>query len=149
MFQGGAQVTERKEVEAILDHYRTAVYAKDVDAFIELYDEDARVFDLWGRWLYRGSAEWRKPAAEWFGSLGTERSSPEFHDVQIDFGDGVAAVHAFVTYKGLSAEGKELRSMDNRITWVLRKNSEGAWKIVHEHTSAPADFETGKVTLRR
>ena len=46
-------------------------------------------------------------------------------------------------------EGKELRSMDNRITWVLRKNSEGAWKIVHEHTSAPVDFETGKATLRR
>src|SRR6266699_2005124 len=104
MFQGGAHVTDRKEIEAILDHYRTAVYAKDVDAFIELYDEDARVFDLWGRWLYRGSAEWRKPAAEWFGSLGTDRSSPEFHDVQIDVGDGVAAVHAFVTYKGLSAE---------------------------------------------
>ena len=142
-------MTDDKEIEAILDRYRTAVYAKDVDAFIELYDEDARVFDLWGRWLYSGSAEWRKPAAEWFGSLGTERSSPEFHDVQIAIGDGVAAVHAFITYKGLSADGKELRSMDNRITWVLRKNHAGAWKIIHEHTSAPADFETGKVTLRR
>ena len=142
-------MTDRDEIEAILDRYRTAVYTKDVDAFIGLYDEDTRVFDLWGRWLYRGSAEWRKPAEEWFGSLGTERSSPEFHDVQFEIGDGVAAVHAFITYKGLSADGKELRSMDNRITWVLRKNRDSTWKIIHEHTSAPADSETQKVTLRR
>jgi len=142
-------VTDHKEIDAILDRYRTAVYTKDVDGFIELYDEDARVFDLWGRWLYRGSAEWRKSAEEWFGSLGTERSSPEFDDVQIAMDDGVAAMHAFVKYKGLSADGTELRSMDNRITWVLRKNGDGAWKILHEHTSAPADFESGKVTLRR
>jgi uncharacterized protein (TIGR02246 family) len=142
-------MTDRNEIEAILDRYRTAVYTKDVDEFIGLYAEDTRVFDLWGRWLYSGSAEWRKPAAEWFGSLGTERSSPEFHDVQIEVGDGVAAVHAFITYKGLSADGKELRSMDNRITWVLRRSADGAWKIVHEHSSAPVDFDTGKVTLRR
>src|SRR6266851_9883530 len=49
--------------------------------------------------------------------------------------------------QGLSGDGKELRSMDNRITWVLRKNRDGAWKIIHEHTSAPADFDTGRVTL--
>jgi ketosteroid isomerase-like protein len=37
--------------------------------------------------------------------------------------------------------------MNNRLTWVLRKDTEGAWKIGHEHTSAPADDE-GKVPLR-
>ena len=142
-------MTDRELIEQMLKVYADAVYTKDVDSYIGLYDEDTRVFDLWGRWLYSGSAEWRKPAQEWFGSLGTDRSSPEFHDVQIEVGDGVAAMHAFITYKGLSGEGKELRSMDNRITWVLRKNRDGAWKVIHEHTSAPADFESGKVTLRR
>ena len=142
-------MTDRDEIEAIPDRYRTAVYTKDVDAFIGLYDEDTRVFDLWGRWLYRGSTEWRKPAEEWFSSLGTDRSSPEFHEVQTEIGDGVAALHAFITYKAHSADGKELRSIDNRLTWVLRKNRDGTWKIIHEHTSAPADSETHKVTLRR
>ena len=142
-------MSDRKQIEDMIDRYRTAVYDKDVDAFIGLYADEARVFDLWGRWLYRGSAEWRKPAEEWFSSLGDDLSSPEFHDVQIDAGDSVAAMHAFITYRGLSAEGKHLRSMDNRITWVLRKDGEGAWKIVHEHTSAPVDFDTAKVTLQR
>ncbi len=142
-------MTDRDEIEAIPDRYRTAVYTKDVDAFIGLYDEDTRVFDLWGRWSYSGSAEWRKPAEEWFSSLGTDSSSPEFHEVQTEIGDGVAALHAFITYRARSADGKELRSIDNRLTWVLRKNRDGAWKIIHEHTSAPADSETHKVTLRR
>jgi ketosteroid isomerase-like protein len=38
--------------------------------------------------------------------------------------------------------------MNNRLTWVLRKDADGTWKIVHEHTSAPAGDE-GKVQLRR
>ena len=34
----------------------------------------------------------------------------------------------------------------NRVTVVLEQKG-GAWKIVHEHSSAPADFETLKVML--
>jgi ketosteroid isomerase-like protein len=39
--------------------------------------------------------------------------------------------------------------MTNRLSWALRRQPTGEWKIVHEHSSAPADFETGKVTLKR
>jgi len=142
-------MSDRKAIEDMLEQYRTAVYDKDVDAFVALYDDEVTVFDMWGRWAYSGIAEWREMATEWFTSLGGELSSPEFHAVNITPGDGMAVAHAFITYRGLSAEGKELRAMDNRITWVLRKNGDGAWKIVHEHSSAPADFETGKVSLSR
>ena len=48
----------------------------------------------------------------------------------------------------LSAEGRELRAMHNRLTWALKQEN-GAWKIVHEHISAPVDFKTSKVILRR
>jgi ketosteroid isomerase-like protein len=86
--------------------------------------------------------------AEWFGSLGTDTVAVEFDEVRSQTGDEVAAVTAFTTFRGLSAEGEELRSMNNRLTWILRKESDGTWKIVHEHTSAPAGDE-GKVLLRR
>lgn len=142
-------MSDLQDIKDMLDQYRTAVYDKNVDSFVALYDDEVTVFDMWGRWVYRGIADWRNMATEWFGSLGGDLSSPEFHDVQIITGEGMAAAHAFLTYKGLSAEGKEQRSMDNRITWVLRKDQGGAWKVIHEHSSAPADFETGKVTLRR
>jgi ketosteroid isomerase-like protein len=38
--------------------------------------------------------------------------------------------------------------MHNRLTWALKQEN-GAWKIVHEHTSAPVDFKTSKVILQR
>ena len=38
--------------------------------------------------------------------------------------------------------------MQNRLTWALVRRGY-AWKIVHEHTSAPVDHATGKVVLKR
>jgi len=57
-------------------------------------------------------------------------------------------VSAFTTFAAESPDGTELRSMNNRLTWILRKDAGGAWKIAHEHTSAPVT-EEGKVQLSR
>ena len=142
-------MTDRESIAKMLDSYRAAAYAKDVDAFVALFDENVRVFDMWGRWSYDGAGEWRTMVSEWFGSLGDERAAIEFDDVQTIIGNDVAAAHAFVTFKRLSADGEELRSMNNRLSWVLQKRGEDGWKVVHEHTSAPIDFETAKVMLSR
>jgi uncharacterized protein (TIGR02246 family) len=138
-----------QSIKPIVDGYAAAVLAKDVDAFVALYDPDVQVFDMWGEWGYRGADAWRTMVTEWFGSLGTDRVAVEMDDVQSVASDDLAVVHAFVTYKGFSAEGQELRAMTNRLSWALRRQSKGEWKIVHEHSSAPADFETSKVILER
>jgi ketosteroid isomerase-like protein len=142
-------MAERGPIEDVLDAYRAAVSAKDVDAMVALYDEHVRVFDLWGRWSYEGAGAWRAAVSEWFGSTGSDRVAVEFDDVRIVAGDGVAVAHAFVTYRASSAEGEELRSMTNRFTWALRAADGSGWKVVHEHTSAPADLETARVLLQR
>jgi uncharacterized protein (TIGR02246 family) len=135
-------------MDEMLARYAAAVRAKDVDELVGLYAHDVRTFDLWSVWSYDGKPALRDMVAEWFGSLGTDVVAVEFDDVRSVIGDDVAAVSASTTYRGLSAEGEELRSMNNRLTWILRRESDGAWKIVHEHTSAPAGDE-GKVQLRR
>jgi uncharacterized protein (TIGR02246 family) len=135
-------------MEEMLDAYAAAVRAKDVDAFVGLYADDVRTFDLWSEWSYDGKAAFRGMVSEWFGSLGTDVVAVEFDEVRSEAAGDIAAVSAFTTYRGLSAEGEELRSMNNRLTWVLRRGDDGSWKIVHEHTSAPAGDE-GKVQLRR
>lgn len=135
-------------IGAVIEGYAAAVRAKDVDAFVSLYAKDVRVFDMWGRWSYDGVDAWRSMAAEWFGSLRDEQVAVEFDDVQTVVGEDVAIADAFVTYKGLSAEGTELRAMNNRLTWGL-KNADDGWKVIHEHSSAPAEFDTGKVQLQR
>jgi uncharacterized protein (TIGR02246 family) len=135
-------------MEEMLDAYAAAVRAKDVDGFVGLYADDVRTFDLWSEWSYDGKDAFRGMVAEWLGSLGTDVVAVEFDDVRAQAGEDVGALSAFTTYRALSPEGEELRSMNNRLTWVLRKDADGAWKIAHEHTSAPAG-EGGKVQLRR
>jgi ketosteroid isomerase-like protein len=39
--------------------------------------------------------------------------------------------------------------MNNRLAWGLQKTADDGWKVVHEHSSAPAQFETRKVELQR
>ncbi len=143
-----------KPIHFLMEAYRDAVFARDVEAFMALYDAEARVFDLWGAWSYDGAAAWRKMVSEWLGSLGTERVVVGFEDVTLAMSGDLAVVHAFVTYQGVSAEGQKLRAMSNRLTWALKRSgaSEGVdapWKIVHEHTSAPVAPDTMKVMLER
>jgi uncharacterized protein (TIGR02246 family) len=142
-------VNAQSPIEEMLDAYKAAVYAKDVDAFVSLYDDDVRVFDLWGRWSHEGSDAWRSAATEWFSSLGSERVRVDFDEVRTIAGDDVAVAHALITFTGLSADGEELRAMTNRLTWALRRTSDANWKVVHEHSSAPAELETGRVMLQR
>jgi ketosteroid isomerase-like protein len=142
-------VASHEAIEGVLESYRAAVSAKDVGAFVALYDDDVRVFDMWGRWSYDGAAEWRHAVADWFGSVGDDQVVVELHDLTTVVGDGAAAVHGVVTFKGLSAAGDELRAMDNRVTWVFRRAGDSSWKIVHEHTSMPIDLETSKPVPRQ
>jgi uncharacterized protein (TIGR02246 family) len=136
-------------MEQMLKAYAAAVRSKDVDAFMALYADDVRNFDLWSEWAYDGKDELRGMVADWFGSLGDdEEVAVEWDDVRTQPGEDVAALSAFLTYSAVSPAGEKLRSMNNRLTWVLRKDADGTWRIVHEHTSAPAG-EEGKVQLQR
>jgi uncharacterized protein (TIGR02246 family) len=136
-------------MDELLDAYAAAVRAKDVDAFVGLYADGVRTFDLWSEWSYDGKLALREMVTEWFGSLpDDEVVAVRFDDVRAQTGSDVAAVSAFTTFAAVAPDGTELRSMNNRLTWVLRKEPDGAWKIAHEHTSAPAGDE-GKVQLRR
>lgn len=134
-------------MDEMLEAYAAAVRAKDVEAFLALYADDARTFDLWGVWSYDGKEALRAMVEEWFGSVGTDLIGVEFDDVRAEMGADVAGLSAFTTFRGISAEGEELRSMNNRLTWLLRRDG-GGWKITHEHTSAPAGDE-GRVQLKR
>jgi ketosteroid isomerase-like protein len=132
----------------VLDAYKAAVFAKDVDSFVALYDQDVLAFDMWGVWSYNGMAAWRKMTAGWFGSLGTERVIVDFSNAQTVVAADLAVVHAFVTYTAVSADGATLRSLDNRLTATLRQKGD-QWKITHQHTSSPIAPDTTKVIFKR
>ena len=137
-----------KSIDRVLETYKSTVHAKDVGAFMRLYDPKVRVFDAWGIWSYEGAASWQMAVESWFTSLGSERVKVSFDDVQATGNSDFAVVSAIVTYAGLSAQGEQLRSMQNRLSWGL-KTSGHVLRIVHEHTSAPVGFEDMKAILQR
>lgn len=137
-----------KQVLAALETYKSAVLAKNAETLMHLYAPEASVFDAWGTWSYEGAAAWRVAVEGWFSSLGSELCRVTFDEVQIVDGSGFAAMSAIVTYAATSAQGQEIRAMQNRISWVL-KTSGHVLRIVHEHTSAPIGFEDAKAILER
>ena len=137
-----------KEVRRVIGSYGAAVLAKDVEAFMRLYHPTVRVFDAWGVWLYEGAPAWRIAVEGWFASLGSERVRVSFSEMQTTADQAVAVVSAIVTYSAESAQGEPLRSLQNRITWVLRETGH-VLRIAHEHSSAPIGFEDSKAILTR
>ena len=137
-----------KEIRRVIDSYSAAVFSRDVEAFMRLYHPTVRVFDTWGVWLYEGAPAWLIAVEGWFASLGNERVKVSFSELQSITEHSVAVVSAIVTYAAESAQGEPIRSMQNRITWVLRESGH-VFRIAHEHTSAPVGFEDSKAILTR
>jgi uncharacterized protein (TIGR02246 family) len=131
----------------MIESYKAAVLAKDADAFCALYDSDVHIFDMWGQWSMRGIDAWRAMAQGWFSSLGTEQVIVDANHIESVITDELAVGHAIFTYTAVSAAGEKLRSLDNRITVVL-KHTGDSWKVIHEHTSAPIDHGSLKGKLQ-
>lgn len=133
-------------VVKMIESYKAAVLAKNVDAFCAIYDADVHIFDMWGQWSMRGIEAWRAMAQGWFSSLGTEQVVVDANNIESVLSNVMAVGHAIFTYTAVSAAGEKLRSLDNRITVVLKRTGD-TWKVIHEHTSAPIDHETLKANL--
>ncbi len=125
------------EIGAFTRAYGEAVYAKDPGRLASLYDTDIRVFDAWGQRPMERLAAWRASLDQWLQSLSDEeRVQVSFNDVEILRRGEMACLHARVTYAAVNTKDEVLRSMQNRLSWVLTWSPRG-WAIVHEHTSVP------------
>lgn len=131
----------------MLKEYAASVLAKDLGAFIALYDRDTFVFDAWDAMWCEGIDAWGSMTNDWFTSLGTERVVVEFEAERTGLSASLAYASALVRYTAVSASGQALRSLQNRMTIVLELR-DGIWKVVHQHTSSPIDFDTKKAILQ-
>jgi ketosteroid isomerase-like protein len=83
-------------IQKVLQNYKAAVLAKDVNAYIALYDDNVRIFDMGQEWSNRGAPEWRISAEDWFNSLGAERVLVEDDSVIIHVADTLATLDGFI-----------------------------------------------------
>ena len=135
-------------LQDILQKYSQSILEKDLEGFCSLYDDNVLVYDMWQQWTYKGINEWKKNVHDWFSSLGELRDKVSFDDIEIVEKQEMALVTAIVRFAAIDQQAIELRFLQNRFSWVLCKKENG-WKIIHQHSSSPIDFETMKPILEK
>jgi ketosteroid isomerase-like protein len=120
--------------------YKQSALDKDTDGMIKLYDENVVIFDMWTHGFQTGLTEWSSAIIDWLGSLGEEKVNVIFEMIDIKESDQVGFASALVTYQAITTEDTVIRSMKNRVTLGFIKTQD-VWKVVHQHTSAPINFE--------
>ena len=130
------------EVAALLESRAEAIRRKDIEALMGCYAGEAVAFDAWGP-LRVNAATMRDHWQQCFdGHEGPLRF--EHRELAIRAGDGVAFAHCLIGLSGKLVDGPEHRFWGRGSLGLVKV--EGAWRIVHEHASAPFDPYTGKVS---
>jgi uncharacterized protein (TIGR02246 family) len=132
---------DHQDIANVLARYRKAVFAKDAAEYISLYSADVVVFDMWTDWSVTGLEAWHASTVEWFGSLGAARVAVEVDNIRITGGIDIAVLQCFMKFIEQNADGVEVRSLNERVTWALKRSGD-AWKVFHQHGSAPIGFDT-------
>ncbi len=134
-------------VHAFLARYATTVLDRDLEGHLDLYADDVHVFDSWNRWAYAGRADWGGMIACWFDGIRDVRVRVTATDVKTWNDTNTAGGSATLEFAALGPDGLPLRSTENRLT-VLLRNEAGTWRVVHQHTSVPVDFQSKQVVSR-
>ncbi|KAB0500057.1 YybH family protein [Pseudomonas vancouverensis] len=128
------------QIQNLIEAYRQAVIAKNVDQIMALYADDIVSFDAVKALQFKGKAAYR---AHWQDCM---EMCPgphifEFHDIRIEAGQETAFAHWLAHCGGTNDKG-ETQSCWMRGTAGYRQVN-GVWAIVHEHWSAPFDMASG------
>ncbi|MEC7263091.1 MAG: nuclear transport factor 2 family protein [Bacteroidota bacterium] len=129
-----------KTIEDFFTTYKEAVWRKDADALLALYDTDVIQFDMWDRGFYPNLTEWKPGIEDWLGSLGNEKVKVDFEMIKIHLAENIGFASGLIKFEAISEQGDVLRSMKNRITVGFYKGPEH-WVVVHQHISAPISSE--------
>jgi len=130
----------KTEIQMLIDTYRQAVSAKDVDTIMSFYDESIVAFDAIQALQFVGKAAYHQ---HWQACM---QMCPgphmfEFQAPTITACEDVAFAHWLAQCGGTNEQG-EMQSCWMRASAGYRRIN-GQWRIVHEHWSAPFDPASG------
>lgn len=135
-----------RSVEGVLEKYKRAIFERDMESFLTIYDENVHIYDCWAKWESKGISLWRENVVNWFNGMREEGEllKVDVRDVTLEENTNLAFVHCAITFAAYNEKSEEkLRQITNRFTFGLKKVN-GFWLITHEHSSLPIDMETGR-----
>lgn len=130
-------------ITQLYDSWLAAVRAQDVDAIMAHYVEDVLAFDAILALQFRGKPAYRKHWQMCMEMCPAGEREPvfELRDLQVQAEGDLAFAHALLRCG--HKEGDRVDAGWMRLTAGLRR-VKGAWKIAHEHFSAPFEMPSGK-----
>jgi ketosteroid isomerase-like protein len=129
-----AQADER-QIRALLESRLAALRAKDASQFIAAFDASIVKFDLAPPLRETGSSVLDPAGLRWWRNTWDGELNVELAELSITVGGDVAFCHCLEHIQGTRDDG-ENQNMRTRSTFALKKVDD-AWKITHEHNSAP------------
>jgi ketosteroid isomerase-like protein len=136
--------TVEAEIRAVMKARVEAVHAKDAARLVAHHAADVVAYDLLEPLQYKGVADLRRRAQQWFDGYDGPMAY-EIRDLVVEAGHGVAFCHGLHHVAGTLKDGQKV-DMWWRATQGFRL-VDGKWRIVHEHSSLPFDMATGKVSF--
>ncbi len=121
-----------------------AIRTKDIDGVMSLYAPNIVSFDLDPPLRYGGADNkrraWQKLFAAYTGPI-----AYEVRDLNVTTQGELAFAHSLNHVSGTLASG---RTNDLWVRWTACfRRIDGAWLVMHDHVSVPADLEHGKAVL--
>ena len=136
--------TAEARIRQLMDERIAAVRAKNVDALVAHHAPGVLAFDLLEPLQYVGVAAVRKRAGQWLDGYDGPVTYA-IRDLRVTAAAEVAFCHGLHHVGGTLKGGKKI-DMWWRATQCWRCIG-GQWLIVHEHSSAPFDMASGKVSF--
>ncbi len=136
-----AKTNAEADVRKLIESWEKAASAGNLEAIMSHYAPEVIAYDAIMALQFKGIEAYRK---HWQMCLSMCSGPMTFkmHDLHIGAGDDIAFSHSLNNCGGTDKEGKSHSSW-MRVSSAYRQTN-GQWRIVHEHFSAPFDPESGK-----
>jgi ketosteroid isomerase-like protein len=127
-----------------LEEWASAIRAKDLQAVLSFYAPEILSFDLDPPLRYTGIENKRRAWQAFFDAHAVV-TAYELHELDVTSRGDLAFVHSLNHVTGTLAGGKV---SDLWVRWTACfRQSDGLWRIVHDHVSVPADLTHGRAAL--
>jgi ketosteroid isomerase-like protein len=121
-----------------------AIVAKDIDRVMSFYAPDIVSFDLNPPLRYAGADNKRRAWQAVFSAYAAGPIGYELRESSVTTQGELAFVHSLNHVSGTVAG----HMVDMWVRWTACfRQIDGAWLIVHDHVSVPADLEHGRAVL--
>ncbi len=132
------------EIKHLMDQWREALMARDLDQLLKHYDPEVRFFDAVPPHEHQGATAYRQTWEQMMPHL-PEALGSEVRELHITAGEHVAFASCLQRLTNRKTNAAATCGWV-RVTICFQRKTEG-WKVMHEHVSVPFDPQTAQAVF--